>query len=270
MQTRRFMRSLSSIKFTFFVAITLAVLIGVSEVVGQVASDDEKLAEKLEEFERTKNQPTMDPTAIAQKDASQQAAIAAFQGVYKDWLEDFKKSGVDPRTLAWGELGGLYETSPETVDAAVRESRLVISGVATSVDFRAGGSLPQTVVTFKVDEVLKGDVGGTIQLVFGGGPMPGPEIQNFEDARIGYWAVEPLLLPGDEAILLLKDYRGNETGLAPQAWTGVNKIENGSVKANLNVGEQVQDLSSSKLRSEFHGKTKAELLSLLRAAIARN
>jgi hypothetical protein len=119
-----------------------------------------------------------------------------------------------------------------------------VKGMAIKVEFRVAGTTPQSVVTFRVDELLAGQPEGTIRLIFGGGPIPGPDPKNFAAARIGYFAVEPLLLPGEEAILLLRQHHIEADAYSGLPWTGINKIQGGQVKANVVEGENVASLAS--------------------------
>jgi hypothetical protein len=255
-------------KITFLAVLVLAALLGGREVIGQVP--DQKLKEKIQAYNSDPKVPTLDPTQIAEKDARQQATIRQSKEAYAQWLEEFKNSGVNPVSLAWSELGGFYAPGPNSIDEAVREAKLIAKGMATRVEFRVVGSSPQSVVTFRVDEVLAGQAEASIRLIFGGAPIPGPDTKNLADARIGYYAVEPLLLPGEEAILLLRQHHIEPDAYSGLAWTGINRIQGGVVKANIVEGESISSLAHSTLRTLFNGRPAAEVVELLKAAIAKN
>jgi hypothetical protein len=190
---------------TFFTALALFLVIGAAhllsqspaQISSQSPTSDEKLAEKIEHYRQVSQTPTMDPTAIAVKVAEFDRHMAAQAQSYREWLDGFKASGVDPATLRRSDMAGLYASGPKTIDQAVSSAVLIVSGVVTDVEFRAGDRLPQAFVTFEVKEVLKGQVGPTLNLVFGGGPMQAAHSEAYKDAALGQWDVEPLILPGN-------------------------------------------------------------------------
>ena len=237
-----------------------------AQVSSQSPTSDEKLAEKVEHFRQTSQTPTMDPTAIAARVAEFDRQMAARADHYREWLEGFKASGVDPATLPRSDMGGLYASGPQTIDEAVSSAVLIVSGVVTDVEFRAVDHWAQAFVTFEVKEVIKGEAGPTLNLVFGGGPMPAAHSESYKDAALGQWDVEPLVLPGDEAVLLLEPYSGNESGYGAVAWSGVNRLENGRVVASVTD----EDETHSTLKTLFHGWTEGELITRLEVAIATN
>ena len=104
-------------------------------------------------------------------------------------------------------------------------------------------------------------------LLVGGGPVRNP--RNGE-AALAYNAPAPLLLPGDEAILILNAHPRNPGSLVPQVNTGISRIENGAVRASKHPGQELIASSSADPRSLYDGRTKTEFIALLREAIARN
>jgi hypothetical protein len=265
-----------NLKLTLVAGLLLAALIGGWVVLSQTPKSsqtptpEEKLDEKIEHFNAVKNQPpNMDPTAIAEKDARYQRQIATIHEDYARWLEDFQASGVDLRSLVWKEMEAYTRPPVSTIDQAVREAKLIVSGSATQVDFSATGiGQPRTVVQFRVDEVLAGAADDTIEVTFTGGPM--------RDGRsgetvIGYYADSPLLLPGDEAVLIFVPSSPAYPGLLfPQGYTGVNKIQDGLIQASKRDGEDLSTSRSAGPRKMYDGRPKAEFIALLTEAIARN
>jgi hypothetical protein len=267
-------RSRHLLTATFLAALALLSVFGVvhllsqspGQVSSQSASSEEKLAEKIEHYRQVSQTPTMDPTAIAAKVAEFDRQMAAQAQSYREWLEGFKASGVDPATLRRTDMGGLYASGPKTIDEAVSSAVLIVKGLVTDVEFRADHPMPQAFVSFEVKEVLKGQAGPTLNLVFGGGPLPAAHSGAYKDAALGQWDVEPLILPGDEVVLLLKPYSGNESGYAALAWSGVNRLEKGRVAAS--VADESETHSTAK--TLFYGWTESELIRLLKEAVARN
>jgi hypothetical protein len=262
-----------NLKLTLVAGLLVAALIGGWVVLSQTPTSsqtptpEEKLAE-IRHFNAVKNQPpTMDPTAIAEKDARQQRQIAASQEDHARWLEDFKTRDVDLRSLPWVESGAFYAPGPSTIDEAIREAKAIVSGTATQVDFRASGFSTAALVQFRVDDVIAGTTENLIELVLGGGP-----VRNHlnGEAAIAYNAPAPLLLLGDEAILILDEHPRQPGVLVPQVNTGISKIENGVVRASKYPGQDRIASWSADPRSLYDGRSKTEFTALLREAIARN
>jgi hypothetical protein len=179
----------------------------------------------------------------------------------------FKTRDVDLRSLPWVESGAFYAPGPSTIDEAVREAKAIVAGTATKVDFRASGFSTATSVQFRVDEVTAGTAESVIELVLGGGPVRNP--RNGE-AAMAYNAPAPLLLPGDEAILILNAHPRNPGALVPQAFTGINKLQNGVVRASKHPGEDLATSPMAGSRKLYDGLPKAEFIALLKEVIARN
>jgi hypothetical protein len=267
-------RQYVNLKLTLLAALLVAALIGGWAVLNQTPTSsqtptpEERLAEKIEHYNATKNQPpTMDPTAIAEKDARQQRQIAASQEEHARWLEDFKTRDVDLRSLAWLESGAFYDAGPSTIEEAVREAAAIVSGTATQVEFRASGFSTTALVQFHVAEVIAGTAEDVIELVLGGGP-----VRNLRtgEAALAYNAPAPLLLPGDEAILILNAHPRNPGVLVPQSFTGINKIRDGIVRASKHGGEDLATSLVAGPRRLYDGVSKAEFIALLKEVIARN
>jgi hypothetical protein len=135
-----------NLKLMLFTGLLVAALIGgwvflsQTPTSSQTPTPEERQAEKIRHFNAVKNQPpTMDPTAIAEKDARYQRQLAAFQEDHARWLEHFKTRGVDLRSLVWKEMEAHTRPPVSTIDEAVREAKLIVSGTATHVDFSATG-----------------------------------------------------------------------------------------------------------------------------------
>lgn len=294
------MRDFPRLKLVLLAVVGLGVaLAGGAQIISQTAPEDElvhldviqiavetgyyppEAKARLAELDQQGLLPdVVDPTAVAAHVAEYEAAHARTRQDYIAWLEAFNASGTDPRTLEWVERDGFYDRGPDTIDDAVREAELIVYGRVVSAEFRPWPDGPEstiggdTFVQFLVERVLAGDVapGDEIPLIFGGGPMP---LQDTPGAPprpvISYYAVDPLMLEGDEAILLLKESPRFDDHFYGQAWTGVNKIVSGVVQANLRPYEDINELGvdDTPLRGEFHGQTPESLMALLEEAIAR-
>lgn len=113
----------------------------------------------------------------------------------------------------------------------------------------------RALVTFEVDETLKadGEIADAITLQFGGGPVQHPHDRN--RAVLAYLEPAPLLLPGDEALLLL--HETEEGRYEVQLATGVNRIANAAV----------QSLEGSPLSDHFDDRPLAEVIELIKGAL---
>jgi len=88
---------------------------------------------------------------------------------------------------------------------------------------------------------------------------------------IGYYAHSPLLLPGDEAVLILVPSSPQYPGmLFPQGYTGVNKVENGLIRASKREGQNLATSPVADARRQYDGRPRAEFIALLKEAIARS
>lgn len=163
-----------------------------------------------------------------------------------------------------------YTRGPvSTLDEAVREAHVIVSGTATHVDFSATGiGQPRAVVQFTVEEVLAGSASDTIEVTFTGGPI---RDGRSDEPAIGYFVHSPLLLPGDEAVLILVPSSPQYPGrLFPQGYTGVNKVRNGLISASKREGQDLATLPMADVRKLYDGLPKAKFVALLKEAIARN
>jgi hypothetical protein len=141
-------------------------------------------------------------------------ARANFDQKYRAWLDDFIKSGNDPRSLERIEISASYPEPLPDLDSAAKDAELIVRGVAKSVRFEPYGG---AYVTLEVQQTVKGNSASKeIVIHQAGGPMP------WRDYKSGYLAVgenEWLLLPGEEALLLLSSDRQPGT-YRVQSFTG--------------------------------------------------
>jgi hypothetical protein len=119
-----------------------------------------------------------------------------------DWLADFVSQGRDPRELPLVNLEVDHWGPPMTLGRAQREARYVVHGRVSATtyvsDVRALGH-PYSIATVQVHRVVKGQISTrTIEVLQSGGPEWDPE-----GGKLWQIPGDPLLLPGDEVILLL-------------------------------------------------------------------
>jgi hypothetical protein len=193
-------------KLTFLAALLVAALIGGWVVLtetptsSQTPTPEEELAEKIEHFNAVRNQPP--PMTQEEIDAKRDRHLAnyeTFKANYATWLDEFEASEVDLRSLLW-EDDQEHLSGPLTLDEAVRGPTVtVVSGVVTSVDFRAHSGRPIQVAQLEVEETLAGTSERTIEFQVPGGPWR----KQSGEVVVKYNPAVPLLLAGETAIVIL-------------------------------------------------------------------
>jgi hypothetical protein len=203
----------------------------------------------------------VDPTAAAAMSAKLRADRQLAHENYVNWLDDFNRSGINPRSLERLEEQVDFAPPPATGEEALKAAYLIVSGTATDVEFRPSPhDVGEVIVTFAIDGVVAGNVSGdSITLSFGGGPHPVPEsLGEPHNAVMSYLPAAPLLLPGDHALLLLGPASSGNAQFEPKAWFGVNPIEAGRVTTN----------EANPLRSMLEGKVVDDAVEALKTAAA--
>lgn len=116
----------------------------------------------------------------------------------RQFLLDFVRSGKDPH-----ELPPLYlsDVAPaaNSLEEAAKQADLIVRGRVTKTTFEPGdGSLALATSTISIRSVIAGTASGEITVLQRGGPVPqdvGGALAQLEG--------DPVVLPGDEVILLL-------------------------------------------------------------------
>lgn len=150
---------------------------------------------------------------------------ADFDSRLAAWVTDFNGDEIDLRSLPKGESLADYAAPLETLEASVRDADLILVGTSESINFEGYYGF----VAFNIEQSLKDSASGQIRFVQGGGPRPNPE---WDDATLVEAPADPLLLPGDRAVLFLRYYP--EPGwYEAQPWTGQYRLnEDGTISAN--------------------------------------
>jgi hypothetical protein len=152
--------------------------------------------------EESKGDPSQDPCynlsdeecqALIQK--SEREAVARMEV----WLADFNTRDVDLRSLPTAELMADYLTFPETLDDAIAAADAIVVGQSRDITFQLHSWAP---VEFGIDQSVKGPLFGETIVMQPGGPEPYPDWDG--GVRLGIARPDPLLLPGDRAILFLE------------------------------------------------------------------
>ena len=158
-------------------------------------------------------------------DSQRQALHDAAHARNSQFLHDFVAGGGDPRSLPV-VLVESYGAPPLTLADALAESDAVVQGTVRGVTFadNPSGGMPLATATVDVTRKFKGAIGSVITVRQLGGPVAqgtGGALAEIDTDR--------LLLPGDEAILMLRIGTSGNFNTLPGA--GVNLIKNGRVEA---------------------------------------
>ena len=120
-----------------------------------------------------------------------------------DWARSQTFTSDELRKLPKEELNATLEGGSESVKEAVERADLVAHVVVTSVVWAAFGSPFNAVISVNVVDYLKGSGSEGLLVVQAAAHLPG-EGWSRRGAHIGQTSADPVLLPGDEAVLLLQ------------------------------------------------------------------
>jgi hypothetical protein len=169
-----------------------------------------------------------------ERDAYYRAIFDGWQRNLGAWLDSSCVTDLDPRHIERqqtdGEYGRVHEaTFVKAVDAA----HLVVQGTVRSIKFVPFGTLTE----FAVERTAKGADQKLIWVLQLSALHPKA---GFKSGYIGDQVGQPILLPGDEAVLLLSNYTratSEYPGLAKdkiyyriRLWSGQYTIKNGKVR----------------------------------------
>jgi hypothetical protein len=185
----------------------------------------------------------VDPEASlspAQRDALHAGAHAENDA----YLKAFVAAGRDPGTLSVIEIE-TYAAVPTTLAGAAAAADLIVEGTVTKVDFAVNpsGGMPLATATLQVGKTLKGSPPANPLTVM---QLGGPVAQDGGGA-MAELDVDPLLLPGDHAVVLLSwssegTYRTvpgtGVVAILPAGWVAV---DNGSPNADSINGLTLTD-----------------------------
>ncbi|MBI2776287.1 MAG: hypothetical protein HYX57_03320 [Chloroflexi bacterium] len=148
----------------------------------------------------------------------------AFQAKYEAWLADFVAQGRDPRKLQRVEMLATALDPQLDLSAAVAKASAIVAARVDSVEFLPSAT---SIVTLSVTQTAKGDSVKTIRILQAGGPAPDP---NWGEDTLSFAESDPLLLPGDEAVLFLEG--PDSDGIySVQSFTGSYAIKDGRPRA---------------------------------------
>jgi len=206
-----------------------------------VASAAEPLDQRAERSDPAANM------SAEQQEADHDRVWEAYQEKFAAWLTTATSGTTNFSTLARVDLQLLTDPPMQTLREAVRDADIIVVATVESVDFLPSHT---AVVHLHVDRSLKGAADSDLTILQPGGPQPaGPDWRGMVLAQSD---AEPLLLPGDRAILLIGD-GGVHKYVQPH--TGELRID----------GNRVTPLDTNHARASIDGKTLSEVILLLLA-----
>lgn len=175
-------------------------------------------------------------------DSQRQALHNAAHARNSQFLREFVSGGRDPHSLPAIRVE-TYAAPPLTLASALSAADTIVQGRVRTVTFvdNPSGGMPIATATVDVTRNIKGSTSAVITVQQLGGP-----VAHGSSGALAEFDTDQLLLPGDEAILMLKAV-GEVFHPLPGA--GVNLIENGQVEAEasnpfgaLFTGRSVDDV----------------------------
>jgi hypothetical protein len=196
-----------------------------------------------------------DPCA-GKNDAECEALInqrrAEFDRRYPIWLERVQRQPLDLRSLPQGSDTVEWGLPLPDLPSAVRESEAIAQVQAVDVHF-----VPFSAeVTVKVERVVKGTLPSDLAIRQIAALYPGGDGDEWELSSLSVDDAEPLLFPGDRALLFLDLSDG---AYMPQPRTGHYRI---------NAENRLEALPSNPFGALAHGKPLEEFLGVVEATLA--
>lgn len=176
-----------------------------------------------------------------------------FETRLSQWLAQFNSPDADLSSLPKVPLSADYPPPYPTLAEAAKAADAIVVGTAQGVSFEPQW---QASVTISVQQVIKGAPPATLTLRQGGGPQP---YLDWTSAVLAVADADPLLLPGDRALLFLK--AGAVTGsYEAQPWTGHYRVSDGG---------KVSALPQNPFASDVEGLSLNALAAKVQAAVSQ-
>lgn len=216
--------------------ILAAALVGIIPGVAIAGVAAEQLNEKVDRQDPAAN---MD---AEEQEADHDRLWAEYQKNFAAWLVHATSTDVDFSTLERVELQALVAPPSGTFSDAIVAADHIVVGTIDNVEF-----LPNQLaqVHVRVEETLKGSADQALTVIQAGGPQPATA--DWEGMVLAELISDPLLLPGDRAVLLI-DTVGQDSYV--QAHTGQLRIS----------GDTIAALQSNPSESVLAGRSLEEVL----------
>ncbi len=166
----------------------------------------------------------------------------------REYLENFIRSGQDPRSLPRGNVHA-FGISPATLEDAFAQAEIVATATVSATSFASnptGVGMPVAAHIVDLEQVIKGSAGDTLTV----NQLGGPVAQEGDAGALAQLSNDELLLPGDSVLLML---RQDDSQWRPLPGAGVVFFRDG-----LAFPE-----ASSAFGAEISGLTKAALVLLV-------
>lgn len=185
--------------------------------------------------------------------AGQQLAAIVAQAHARNarYLHDFVAQRRDPRSLPVIEVQ-TFAPAPLTLKQALSQATLVVHATVRTVTFQAnpGGGMPLATATVDVLQVAKGRPAPVLTVLQLGGP-----VAEGTGGALAQLDTDPLLLPGDDVLLLLQPSPAAPGPYRTVYGAGVNKIISKTARAQDGnpFGAQITGRSVPDLLTAMHG-----------------
>jgi hypothetical protein len=184
-------------------------------------------------------------------DQQRVAIVAQAHARNARYLQDFAAQRRDPHSLPVIKIPS-FAPLPLTMDQALSQATLVVHATVRAVTFQANpsGGLPLATATVDVLQTARGRAAPTITMLQLGGP-----VAEGSGGALAQLDTDPLLLPGDDVLLLLHPSPATPGLYRTVLGAGVNKITNGTVRAQEGnpFGAQITGRSVPELLAAMHG-----------------
>jgi hypothetical protein len=196
------------------------------------------------------NKTLHDPMA-GLTDAQREAVVATEHARDDNYMHEFIARHADPHSLPAAWIAS-YAAAPTDIKTAVADADVIVHAKVQSVAFQTNpsGGLPLAQSELEVLETLKGQSDSAISVLQLGGPRAA------FGGRMAQLQMDPLVLPGDEVVVLLKR---NAAGRSMRTVTGAGAffVQGGAIS-----GENAE-------RYSLVGESLAQFISTLTTAVTQ-
>jgi len=158
----------------------------------------------------------------AQKDARHSQLRAAYQARLADWVAGLNPAALDFVNAHHADMLGSYLPGRADLPAAIRDATAVVVGKVAAVTPRTSGAL----VELDVVQSLKGDSPTRLYVLQASALRPTADWKGFVIADA---ASDPLLLPGQDVVLLLSRSGAEPNAFEIQSGSGLYYLRDGAV-----------------------------------------
>jgi len=200
--------------------------------------------------------PRADPLAgatDAEKDAFFKAASANAEERSRAFIDEFVRLGRDPSRYERAGVMALVDPGAFTLPEAVEVAEVIVVGTVVAVSIDTSTASVWANVDMAITESVLGETGATFRFRQYGAPA-----RDGVRTYIAQLDADPLLRPGDQALLILEE-DGHGSGVyRVMPWIGHYRIVDGRLQA----------LEANPVKAEMDGRPLADAVAELRALSA--